>query len=230
MSVFRFVIVIILLFPLIDAQSQDYEIKKLKDAISNSPDDSVKVNNLIELSKAYLETDLQAAINYGVQAKDMAQKLDFKKGLGYSYKAIAIGYYSQSNYPEALIQFQNSLDIFESISFKTGIANILSNIGAVYNNTGDDTKAIEYHLKSLKVSEEINDRLRISTALNNIGGVYKNKAVNNEKALDYFLRAYSIFQDIGYSDGVGIASMNIGEIYKDQRNYDSAIFYFDKSL
>ena len=93
---------------------------------------------------------------------------------------------NQSNYPEALVQFQNSLDIFESINLKTGIANILSNMGAIYYNTGDDTKAIEYHLKSLKVSEEINDKMRIGTSMNNIGSVYNNNPKTVDKGLGVF--------------------------------------------
>lgn len=211
-------------------QDHEQEIKALQRKIEGAPDDSVKVNNLIEVSKLYLDTDIPTAIKTGVEARALAEKIGFQKGLGYAYKAIAIGFYSQSNYSEALLQFQHSLEIFQAISFKTGIANIESNMGAVYYNTGDYTKSIEYHLKSLKVSEEINDRLRIATSLNNIGAVYKDRPSTASKALGYFLKANLIFGAIHYDDGVGIASMNLGEIYKDKHSYDSAIYYLDKSL
>jgi adenylate cyclase len=226
----NFLILGVLILFCTSARCQDSEIKDLMEALENAPDDSVKVNGLIELSKLYLGSDLQSAIKYGVQARDLAEKVGFQKGLGFAYKTIAIGYYSQSNYPEALIQYERSLEIFEDISFKTGIANILSNIGVVYASTSDDTKSIEYHLKSLKVSEEIKDSLRIATSLNNLGVVYKNRASDANKALGYFLRAYTIFEQIGYEDGIGIASMNLGEIYKEEKKYESAIFFLDKSL
>ncbi|HEY5916269.1 MAG TPA: adenylate/guanylate cyclase domain-containing protein [Chryseolinea sp.] len=213
------------------AKCQDSEeIEDLMEALENAPEDSVKVNGLIELSKLYTGSDLQSAIKYGTEAKDLAEKIGFQKGLGYAYKAIAIGYFNQSNYPEALIQYEQSLKIFEGIPFKTGIANLLSNIGVVYSNLGDDTKAIEHHLKSLKVAEEIRDSLRIGTSLNNLGVVYKNRALDTEKSLRYFLRAYTTFEQIGYQDGIGTASMNLGEMYKDEKKYESAIFFFDKSL
>jgi adenylate cyclase len=213
------------------AKCQDSEeIKDLMEALENAPEDSVKVNGLIELSKLYTGSDLQSAIKYGTEAKELAEKIGFQKGLGYAYKAIGIGYFNQSNYPEALVQYEQSLKIFEGIPFKTGIANMLSNIGVVYSNLGDDTKAIEHHLKSLKVAEEIRDSLRIGTSLNNLGVVYKNRALDTQKSLTYFLRAYTTFEQIGYQDGIGTASMNLGEIYKDEKKYESAIFFFDKSL
>ena len=170
-----FLILGILILFCTGAKCQDTEeIKDLMEALENAPEDSVKVNGLIELSKLYAGSDLQSAIKYGTEARDLAEKIGFQKGLGYAYKAIGIGYFNQSNYPEALIKYEQSLKIFEGIPFKTGIANMLSNIGVVYSNLGDDTKAIEHHLKALKVSEQIKDSLRIATSLNNLGVVYKN--------------------------------------------------------
>ena len=227
----NFLILGILILFCTSAKCQDSEeIKDLMEALENAPEDSIKVNGLIELSKLYVGSDLQSAIKYGTEARDLAEKIGFQKGLGYAYKAIGIGYFNQSNYPEALIQYEQSLKIFEGIPFKTGIANMLSNIGVVYSNLGDDTKAIEHHLTALKVSEEIKDSLRIATSLNNLGVVYKNNKSDRKKSLGYFLRAYTLFEQIGYEDGIGIASMNIGEIYKEEKNSESAIFFFDKSL
>jgi len=108
--------------------SQAPTIDSLKRVISKTKIDSVKVNSLIELSKVYLDIDLNQAIEYGKQARKLAKKADFKKGQGNAYKAIAIGYYRQSNYPEAIVQYQNALDIYQKIDFKLGIANILGNM------------------------------------------------------------------------------------------------------
>ncbi|HXR79950.1 MAG TPA: tetratricopeptide repeat protein, partial [Saprospiraceae bacterium] len=141
-----------------------------------------------------------------------------------------LGNYYQANYPEAVVQFQNSLAVFDSISFKVGVANILSNLGATYFNAGDDTRAIDFYLRSLRISEEINDRLRIGTALNNIGGVYNNKPATVDRGLEYFLRALPIFQEIDNEAGMATASMNVGEIYLKKKLYDSAIHYFEASL
>lgn len=214
----------------IAVQAQNQEIDSLKNVIASQEEDTLKVNNLIALSTAWFNKDLNEAIRYGTEAVELADKIDFKKGKAYAYKAIGLGNFFRGNYPEAVIQFQNSLEIFESISYKVGIANILSNLGVTYFNAGEDTKAIDFYLRSLRISEEVNDKLRIGTALNNIGGVYNNSEATVDKGLEYFLKALPIFEEINYEDGIATASMNIGEIYFKKEMYDSAIHYFETSI
>lgn len=218
-----------LLLLAIPGLSQTYEIQKLKETIAKQPDDSLKVNNLILLSNQYLGEDPKEAVQYGMEAQQLAKKLHYK-GEAYAYKAIGLGYYYQSNNRDAAIQFQNSLRLFDSLGFKSGVANILTNLGSTYFNAGEGTKAIDFHLRALKIGEELKDSLRIGTALNGVGTVYNNKDDTRDKALEYFLRALPIFRKINYEAGEGTVSMNIGEIYKKKRLYDSAIVYLDESL
>ena len=223
-------IVISLIFLAFPSQAQTPEIKKLKATISTQTDDTLKVNNIIALSTAYFGEDPQQSIGYGEEARELADKLKFKKGEAYALKAIGLGNYYQARYSEAAIQFQNSLAIFDSLRFKVGIANILSLLGSTYFNMGKDSEAIDFYLRSLQISEEVKDSIRIGTALNGIGGVYNNNPATVDKALEYFLRALPIFKGVDYEDGVATVSMNVGEIYKKRKLYDSAIVYFDKSL
>ncbi|HTF19641.1 MAG TPA: adenylate/guanylate cyclase domain-containing protein [Chryseolinea sp.] len=212
------------------AQAQNPEIDSLKKVAALAKEDSLKVNTLIALSSQNLNTDLQEAIRYGSEALALSERIGFKKGEAYAYKAVGLGHYIQGNYPEAAVQFQHSLTVFEELGLKAGIANILSNLGATYFNAGDDTKAIDFYLRSLRLAEEIDDKLRIGTVLNNIGGVYNNKPSTELKALDYFLRAMPIFQEIDYTTGMATASMNAGEIYFKRDLYDSASIFFKTSM
>lgn len=209
---------------------QQNVIDSLENVIERTTNDTLRVNTLIELSSYYLNIDLTKAKRYGEEARDLADKIDFKKGKAYAYKALARSYFNQGNYPESVLQYQNSLALFDSIKFKPGIANILSNLGVTYFNAGDDTKAIDYYLQSLRISEEINDKMGIGRALNNIGGVYNNKPATEDKALEYFLKALAIFEELEYPDGIAIVSMNVGEIYFKEKLFDSAIKYFETSL
>jgi len=209
--------------------AQNYEIKRLKETIASQPDDSLKVNNLILLSNQYLGEDAKEAVRYGIEAQQLAKKIQYK-GEAYAYKAIGLGYYYLSDNRNAALQFQNSLKLFDSLSIKVGSANILSSLGSTYYNAGEGTKAIDFFLRSLKLSEELQDSLRIGTALLGIGTVYSNKNETLDKALKYYLQALPIFRKINYEDGVGNVAMNIGEIYKKKRLYDSAILYLDQGL
>jgi adenylate cyclase len=218
------------LFLSLPALGQNAAIDSLKHVLATTSNDTIKVNTLIELSSAQRDVNLDEAIQSGNEARLLASQVGYQKGLAYAHKAIAMGYFFQANYKEAALEFQNSLSAFDSLKLKSGIANILSNLGATYFNAGDDTKAIDFYLRSLRISEEIDDKLRIGTALNNIGGVYNNKPATVDKGLKYFLRGLPIFEKIEYPDGVATVSMNIGEIYLQKSDYDSAIYYFEKSL
>jgi len=229
MQAARFFFIYFLFFGF-SALGQDSTIDSLTQSIQEQKVDSLRVNSLIALSNYYLGTDLQKSTQFGEQALSLAEELSFNSGVAYAYKAIALSYYFQANYPEAAAQFQNALEVFHSINDKVGEANILSNLGSTYFNVGDDTKAIDFQLQALRIAEELGDKLRIGTALNGIGTVYNNKRETEDRALEYFMRALPIFREIQYEDGVGIVLMNIGEIFKSKKMYDSAIHYFDESL
>ena len=199
-------------------------------ALKTSVEDTSKVNSLITLSGWLLNSNTPSALAYANEAKILAEKLGFKRGLAYSLKSIGMCYYLQGNYIETLLFWRQSLATFQSIDDKLGIANILNNLGAVYFNQGDDEKAIEYYFESLKVSEEIGDRLRIATALVNIGAVYFNKESTRDLALQYYLKAFPLSEELGDQDAIGTAAVNIGEIYLTRKDDKSALVYFEKAL
>lgn len=202
----------------------------LLSTLSTVPNDTNKVNDLIALANKTVRISPEAAIRISTEAVRLAGELDFKKGLGYALKSLGMGYYFKADYLEVLTYWQQSLSTFDSINEKTGIANMSSNLGAVHFSQGDDTKAIEYFLKSLKVSEEIGDKLRIVTALQNIGAVYSNKEQTYDMALSYFYRALPLSMELSDYEAIGTVAVNMGEIFLKRNNYDSALYYFNKSL
>lgn len=210
--------------------SQSAEIDSLKKEISGAKEDSVKVNLLLSLSREFFNVSPEETINYSLQAKDLAHKKHYKKGLANAYKNIGIAYYNQGNYVESLSNYDQSLAVFDSLGDKIGVANILSNEGAVYFNQGDDEKALELYLKSLQVSEDVGDTLRILTALTNIGALYYNKPSMRDKSLAYFLRALPMSESLKNKDAIGTITVNIGELYLLNEKFDSALIYFQKSL
>jgi class 3 adenylate cyclase/Tfp pilus assembly protein PilF len=217
-------------FLLLSALAQTNQIDSLKTVIDNSSDDSLKVNNLITLANRMVNTNPDLTIRYGIQARDLAESLDYKKGLGYAYKSIGMGHYFRAEYVETLVSWQKSLETFTGIDEKAGIANMSSNLGAVYFSQGDDNKAIEYYLQSLKVSEEIGDKLRIATALVNIGAVYSNKENTYDLALEYYHRALPLSNELGDYEAIATVTVNMGGIFLKRNHADSALFFFYESL
>ena len=201
-----------------------------KNAANESLKDSVKVNELLKLSKDNFSEAPEKSITYATEAIKISEKIQYDKGKALGLKNIGIAYYYQGNYVSALNFWEQSLATFEKMNDEIGVSNLLNNIGAVYFNRGDDAKALDYYLRSLKLAEHSKDKLRILTAMNNIGGVYFNKTATHDKALFYFLKALPLSEELKDSEAIGTASVNLGEIYY-ARNQDSlALFYYNKSL
>jgi adenylate cyclase len=210
--------------------AQNQQIDSLRNLLIKSNEDSLKVNSQIALANKFLGINPDSTIFYSLKAKQLAEQLGYKNGLGYALKSIGMGYYFKGNYVEVLRYWQQSLKTFESTGNRLGVANLSNNLGAVNFNKGDDSKAIDYYLQSLKISEEIGDKLRIATALVNIGGVYANKENTYGMALDYYHRSLPLSNELNDYEAIGTVAVNMGEIFYFRNNNDSALVYFDKAL
>ena len=194
--------------------------------------DTAKVNAMLKESTGLFKTDPNKAIEIALQAKEQADKIDFKKGAAYALKNVGLGYYYQGKYVETLDYWEQSLKMFEELKDDIGIANLLNNIAAIYVNQGDDTRGLEYGLRSLKLSEKAGDKLRILSALNTIGTIYFNKkdTADKVKALSYMISALPLCEAIGNKDALGIISENIGEIYLTINQPEKALPYLERSI
>ncbi len=229
MNISRKLFYLFMIFFTIKGYAQDSKSDSLKALIQTTVDDTAKVNLLNSISYNLFTSVPAEAIDYGKQALNLAEKIDFKKGIAYALKNIGLGYYMQGNFLEVLNYWDQSLKVFETRGDKLGVSNILNNLGAIYFNQGNDAKAIDFYLRSLRASEDIGDTLRIATALINIGGVYYNKPATHQKALEFYLKAVPLSEKIADKGAIGTAYINIGEIYL-ERNQDSiALVYFKKS-
>jgi adenylate cyclase len=218
--------IIILLFLhtiMVDAQAQG-------DAASRNQGDTASVNALLQQSKEMLSDDPTKAINLANQAKVLAEKIDFQKGKGYALKFIGLAYASQGVFQDALVSWDESLQIFETLKDETGIANLLNNIGGLYADQGNEEKGLEFCLRSLKLSEKLGDTLRILSALNTVGTIYFDKKATWDKAVKYFLQALTLSEAIGDKDAIGFISANIGEIYLYQNDFIKSKSFFEKTI
>ena len=227
-NISRFILLIFFSFPL-SGFSQTHEIDSLKNLLGQLPEDSIRVDVLNEISYSLFTTEPENAIEYGRNAQELAEKINYKKGLAYALKNMGLGFYMQGDFLEVLDYWNNSLKVFQSTGDLLGEANMLNNLGAIYYNQGDDVKAIDLYLQSLSVSEKIKDTLRIATALINIGGVYYNKAPTYDKALEYFLKALPLGESLKDNGVIGTTSLNLGDLYFQSGNDSLALVYFGMS-
>ncbi len=212
------------------AFSQANNPDSLKLIVLTAPEDSNRVNTLLQLSKLYLSSNPDEGMKYSVEAKNLAEKIGYHPGRAYALKNIGMVYYNRTNYVGTIDNWTKSQMLFDSIGDKANAALLLNNMGSVYMNQGDDAKALDYFFKSLKLAEQSGDKHKISLALGNIGTIYSNNKITYDKALEYYLKALAISEEMEDKNVMGGLLVNIGETYLNRNKDDSALFYFERSL
>ena len=156
--------------------------------------------------------------------------INYPAGLAFANKNIGLGYYMQGELTEALRYWEPALELYEELGDKQMVANLMSNLGAIYYTSGKNLEAMELWIPALKMAEELSDSTRISTLLMNIGVIYSEIPSTYDSAVNYYFRAIDMGQALGDHHMVGVSTINLGEIYVEKEEYDSALYYFEKSL
>jgi class 3 adenylate cyclase len=225
-----FLISLFFLLVSVNGLAQKSTIDSLKVIILSSPDDSLKVKNLISLSQQLAGTDPQNAVYYGVRAKDLAKDLDYQAGLASALKYLGNIYYFQGKYLETIRYWEQASVVFGEMGDKSGVANILSNLGGLNAYEGDDNRALELLLRSRIIAEEIGDTLRIATVYQNIAMVYAKNPVTIDKAGNFYLDALAMLEELNDEIATATVEVNLGEIFYLKNEYDTALYYLNKAL
>ena len=94
------------------------------------------------------------ALNLGINAMELAKKIDDKQLIISSTEAVAISLFHLERYKESMVYQQQALSLAVEINSKPLIAEQQYLIAQLYNDTGEYQKAIEYGLKSEKIAVE----------------------------------------------------------------------------
>lgn len=210
--------------------AQNIKIDSLKRIVETGIKDTSMVVTLNALSKEIINTEnISESLIYAKKANELANKLNYKRGLAYSLKNIGLAQYYQGNYLDVLNSWTQSLKEFESIHDTIGIANLVNNLGAIYYSQGSNAKALDYYLRSLSISEKIKDNYNTAQTLLNIGGLYA-EMNNFDRALEYYNKFNEYRNQLNNPQLTFGYLMGVGEIYYEKRLYDEALNYYQEAL
>ncbi len=230
MKILRLYLPLLFLLYGITLIAQDSRVDSLKAILNGQAQDTIRVNTLNAIADAIYREDPDEAIRYSTEAGELAELLNFLSGEALAYKNMGLGYYMQGEYTEAVRYWEPSLALYEELGDDQMVANLLSNMGAIFFHTGKSVEAIELWLPALKIAEKLGDSTRIGTLLLNIGLIYSEMPATYDTALNYNFRAIALGEAMDDEEVVGVATINLGHVYINKEEYDSALYYFDKSL
>ncbi len=212
--------------------SQTREIDSLKSILkTHTQQDTIRAQTIMYFSNAYAKAtnNRSKMLSQISELLPLSQKLNYKKGIAYTYLARGSYYYEINDLPGAFDNFVRALKEYEAMHDLRGIANCYNNMGIVKNDQGKYLEAIQFKEKSARFSEQLKEKKGCATAYTNIGATYVNIG-NYKKALTYFFKSLYLNEELNDSLGIAICSGNIGDVLCMEGSTNVSLIYLNKSL
>jgi len=206
------------------------KLEKLEKKLKSLPEDTNKVLKLDALIPLlYNEGDYNKAMIYALLQKNLAENLNFKRGIASSHANIGVIFFYTSEYNKALEHYLTALRLCEELGDKKRVSNLLLNIGSVYYQQGKHLNAIDFYSRALTKQVELKDSSGMASAMLGIGNIFWQEALYS-KALDQYFKALKIQEVLGHKNDIAYSLSNIGLIYQNQKKLDPAEKYFSEAL
>lgn len=217
----------ILLFSLsLHAQKQGKAlIDSLENSLKKTTDKITVVTIKNKLSQEYSRIDPQKGKNLAKNALEIANTIDYKKGIAESYRCIGINTTDSTS----INYYKKGLSIAKELNDKQILSVIYRNIAVYYIYRNDYKNGLDYSFKSLKISEELEKNEEIAGTYINIGFIY-NDLKDTKKALEYFKKALQKNKLFHNPTMKAVILENIGVLYHNQEKYDLALTFLYQAL
>lgn len=203
---------------------QEAIVDSLLKVIARAEHDTTKINAYNSLFLEFEFADDKKAGEYLDKAYELAQKINYKKGLATTY--IHKGYFAEDkgDYAEAIKNYNAALKTTKLIPAgdKAGEADAYNNLGNVYFAQSDYVESIKNYSASLKLYQEVADQKGISSSFYNIANVYYSQG-NYPEALKMHLSALKIREKTKDQAGLASSYSGLGRVYYSQNNYVDAL-------
>lgn len=214
MKLFYRVLLVLFCFSAESIQAQMAIADSLKTLLPTAKEDTNKVLILCNLAFYLYEGAPEESLGYSTEALELAEGLDFTKGIANAYYKKALAHSSLGDFDLAIEELDSSLDISLKNNLKKQARSSYNVLGIMHRYRGNTDLALDYTSKSAEMSLELNDSVDVAIAYNNIGSIYLDKQ-DNAKARKYYLVALEINEKIGMERNILETLTNLGLIEPD---------------
>ncbi len=147
----------------------------------------------------------------------------------FAYNLMCVSYKRIGELDKALEYAKKSYEIRSKSTDTVNIAGSLDNIAHIYRQKGNYEKSMEYSLKALDLFKKTRDTLEIAKMYAGMANLYLDME-NKEKGLANLLSADKMLTHKHFTIIYADVQFNIGNIFLKEKQYDTALFYFKKSV
>lgn len=196
---------------------------------TNAKHDTDKVAVLIEMAGAVYLSNPPEAIKYCNQAKEIAEKVNYKRGIANVLGWLGYLYEYEGKIDITMDYYQRSIPLLKELGDEEGLGGTYLNMAVVYADQGNIPKSLEYNQLALESSRKTGNKKSEAFVLNNMAGILREQG-EPKKALEYMENALKIRQSVKDKDGIAESYNNLGYFYDNvSDNKQKALEYYLKS-
>jgi tetratricopeptide (TPR) repeat protein/predicted Ser/Thr protein kinase len=171
----------------------------------------------------------QASLDPLTRALSLAIRDDNQEQRALVLHLLGMAYADLNKSDEALLSYQQSLEIRRRLGQKQGTADTLNMIALLYVGLGKYDLALKNYKEALQTYRDIGDKQDAGTVLLNIGQFYDDHGKYDD-ALKLFKESLQIQREVGNESNQALCLNNIGNTYLFKADYENARTYFEQAL
>ncbi len=215
-------------------QQPNQQLDSMLHLLPDAKEDTIKVKLLNEIAGKYMAIDPKEGFSYANEGLDLAQKLQWKRGIANLNNCLGLLTYDTGNLTASRNYYEKSLDINQNLNATTSIIINMNNIGRSYQQEGNFTKASEYYFKAMSVAEDAGDNEQAALLGTNITSLfviqkdYKKATAYAEKTIKYGKAAHVLIHVSKAYELLGVIDLETGDTIAAKKSLDSALIIDEK--
>ncbi len=187
------------------------------------------IDQLNAIGYEYWIVDSRESLNYGKNALQLADSLDYDPGRAKANRVIGVALWNQGNYAGALKYLDSSKKIYTDLNDDEGVANNILNQAMVYTDLKEYDKALAMYDDAVNRFEALNLKSRVATTYTKIGSLYlaQNKP---DYAKVHLENAMAIHTETDFTYGKAEVHNRMGIMYLNQDELEQAFYHISKSI
>ncbi len=212
-----------------DAWCQRREIDSLARLLDTTQLGIPAVDVMNELAIQYTNVNADTAIYYAGEALEMAEQLDYKKGIAAAYARMGSAYFSKAQDDLSLESYLKSLKLSEEINDSTNLCFVHQGLGIIYDIMGQEEDAMVSLRKALRIADLLSLNQRKANIYRSMS-VVGNQIYSKDSAMSFIKESLRISEDLNYNQGIVSALNFMATIHIHLKNYDEALEQLQRSL
>jgi serine phosphatase RsbU (regulator of sigma subunit)/tetratricopeptide (TPR) repeat protein len=191
-------------------------------AINLWPDDTAKVNKLVNTGWALRSKNNPTSIKCLQLGLKIATTLKYKDGIARSKCYLGVAYNISNDIGNAIKFCNESIVLFEELKDSIWLVAAHRNLGNAWIKKGNYSKALASFLNGLRISESIGSKRHMSYNLSGIASVYYYQG-NRQKALEFYGKNLKITEELNDSIIQCTTLNNMAGIYYELGKFDEGL-------